>query len=149
MSEQKETGALEIYQTWQRNNRRTEVLREEILRGSKAGESPCRLLLKAAEAISLMTGDPVFCREIETAMFALYGHALGEQEPLELELEKTTGQLQRIEAAMRETTDADLLHGMDLAARAHRRKISDLRVKLGLEEEQEEHTVSVSEEEDE
>ena len=126
---------LSAYQAYQRNVRRSETLQSEILRGAKAGESPFALLLKAAEAISAMTGDDVFLNEIRTSITAVYGWALGESAPLEMELEETRQRLEKITAAMAQTADVNLKHGMDLAARAHRAKIAELEQKLGISQE--------------
>ena len=130
MSEQKDETTLKAYQAYQENARKSEALQEDIIRGAKAGESLPVLLLKAAEAISLMTDNDAFRREVELALTHVYGFALGMREPLEMELQATRERLEKITAAMDRATDDELRHGLDTAARAHRKRISELEASL-------------------
>lgn len=57
--------AAAIYAEYQRNVKTSEALRAEILKGENAGEDVGILFLKAAKAISLMTGDSGFYTQIE------------------------------------------------------------------------------------
>ena len=125
---------MQAYQAYQQNIRRSEVLQSELIKGAKAGESPYRLLLKACEAISLMTGSDVLRKEVETSLLSVYGFSLGEKEPLQIELENTQRRLEQISEAMARTEDSTLRHGMDLAIRAHRKRIAELQQAMGSEE---------------
>lgn len=49
-----------VYKRYQRNVKRSEELRCEILKGLEAGESAEELLLKAAETIEMLTNDKGF-----------------------------------------------------------------------------------------
>lgn len=57
--------AITAYRAYQRNIAQAGALRAEILLGAKAGEGTRSLLMKAARAISLMTGDTLFYDQVE------------------------------------------------------------------------------------
>lgn len=52
--------SLEVYKTYQRNTIKASTLQTEILKGLRTNEDIYGLMLKALEAISLMTGDDLF-----------------------------------------------------------------------------------------
>ena len=52
--------SLEVYKTYQRNTIKVSTLQTEILKGLRANEDIYSLMIKALEAISLMTGDDLF-----------------------------------------------------------------------------------------
>ena len=70
------------------NTRRTEELQSEVLRGAKSGEDPAQLLILCSKALSLVTNNPVFADEVERAMMAVQGHALGDPALTRQELEE-------------------------------------------------------------
>nr|CRY94008.1 hypothetical protein [uncultured prokaryote] len=77
--------SLEVYRIYQENIRLSEQLQTEILNGLKAGEPMPGLFLKAAKAISLMTGNSAFYSQIEADMRATNGEKtqelLGKNKP--------------------------------------------------------------------
>lgn len=56
--------ALAICKEYQEAIKRSEELQAGILKGARDGEDPRALLLKAAEAISLMTSNKVFYKQL-------------------------------------------------------------------------------------
>ncbi len=112
------------------NAHRTEELQADVIRGAKAGESPWRLLLKCAQAVSLMTDNPTFYSQVERSVRAVYGEALGEPEPLAVDLEQTRDRLARIRDAEAKARSLDLKEEMQHAIRAHEQRIAFLEEKL-------------------
>ena len=108
------------------NARRSEELQAAVIKGAKAGESPCRLLLLCAEAISLMTDNHTFYDQVERSLKAVYGEALREAEPLAIDLEQTRDRLARIREAEAKAQSLDLKEEMQHAIRAHEQRIAFL-----------------------
>lgn len=118
---------LAIYRGYQHNIKESGGLRADILKGTKAGEPPVALLLKAVKCISLMTGDTVFYSQLEGDIKCIYGAGLLEPEPLELELQETQERLQRLQQAIqRDTEPADSKQRIERAIQAHKERISQL-----------------------
>ena len=132
MSEQKQpTNESEVYKQYQQNVRLTETLQEEILQGSRRGEDPCSLLLKAAKAISLMIGDNgLFCNEVSKGMRAVYGQALGDAAMLETELQSARQRLEKIRAAAEQTPEGEDRKRMFSAIHEHENLIASIEKKL-------------------
>lgn len=78
------------------NKAETERIKSEILKAVKAGESPIKLFLQAAQAVSLATSDSLFYTQIAEDVLAIYGHGLLEPEPLKEELEGVRGRLETL-----------------------------------------------------
>lgn len=98
---------LRVYRDYQKNIKESEKLRTDILRGSKAGEPPISLLLKASECISLMTGDTVFYNQFEGNIKSIYGAGLLEPEPLKKELGEVQERLQNLQKALERNTEPE------------------------------------------
>lgn len=94
----------EAYRGYQTNIRNAETLKTEILRGSGSGEEPAALLLKACKCISSMTGENLFCEQVERNLKTIYGEALLDPIPLEWELDEVRKRLDRLRQAMQEET---------------------------------------------
>lgn len=62
-----------MYSAYQEAIIKSEILRNEITKGIRAGQEPCNLLLKAVECISLITGDEVFLKLNRETMKMKYG----------------------------------------------------------------------------
>ena len=120
----------EIYAVYQRNTRLSEQLQEDVMRGAREGENVFSLLLKCAKAISLLTDSDVFYRQVEQSVTAVYGEALGESAPLEMELERTRERMQRIRAASETCENEELRQAMLNAVRAHEQRIALLEKRL-------------------
>lgn len=115
--------ALEAYQAYQSNIRTAEQLRAEILKGAKTGESIYTLFMKAAEAISRMTSDALFYRQLKDDIAAIYGEGLLEPAPLQTELAETQERLQKLkEAALREPDNRNI----QAAIQAHEHRAGEL-----------------------
>ena len=90
----------EVYKRYQENIRICETLQEEMLLGTRRGDDPCLMLLKAAKVISNMVGDNgAFDREIAANIQAVYGLALGQKAPLENKLAEAEARLEKLLAA--------------------------------------------------
>ncbi len=112
---------LEAYREYQSNIKKSEAMRSEILRGMKAGEPTEALLLKACEAIALMTDNPSFYSQAEEELVSVYGEGLLQPMPLKIELEGVTDRLERLEEAIRrEELPQDEKKRIEEAIKAHR-----------------------------
>lgn len=117
----------EAYREQQTNILRAGELRADILKGVKAGEPAQLLLLKAVECIAKMTGDTLFYSQTEKDLKAIYGEALLQKEPLELELKGVEDRLKKLkEARARETTEEESRYSIETAIKAHERKKGEL-----------------------
>ena len=112
------------------NAHRSEELQAEVIRGAKAGESPWRLLLLCARAISLMTDNHTFYDQVERSVKAVYGEALHEHDPLAIDLDQTRERLKRIREAEAKAQSLDLKEEMQHAIRAHEQRIAFLEAAL-------------------
>lgn len=121
---------MEISQTYQANSKASSQLQTEITKGAAAGENCYSLLLKACQAISLMTGNRLFYEQIALDLKAIYGEGLGETYPLQHQLEETKGRLQRLESALGTETTADSKARITKAIAAHRTLVAELERKL-------------------
>lgn len=121
---------LEVHREYQKNIKESCSLRTEILKGSKVGEPPVALLLKAVKCISLMTGDTVFYSQLEGDLVSIYGAGLLQPEPLELELKGVQDRLQNLQKALeRDVEPADNKQRIERAiqsSRARERQIKDM-----------------------
>ena len=108
------------------NTRRTEELQSEILRGAKSGKDPAQLLILCSKALSLVTNNPVFADEVERAMMAVQGHALGDPALTRQELEETKARLERIREAYAKEEDLSLKEEMEQAIRWHEKRVKEL-----------------------
>lgn len=119
--QQEREQARSVYKAYQDNIRRSGTLQSEILKGIHTGENSYRLLLKAAEAISLMVGDSgFFANYVSENIRAIHGVGLAEPEALELELEAVQERLGHLkEAQKREGEPADELRRITTAIKAH------------------------------
>ncbi len=118
------------WKTYLENAHRSEELQAEVIKGAKAGESPFRLLLQCAKAVSLMTDNHTFYDQVERSVRAVYGEALHEPEPLAIDLEQTRDRLEKIRAAEAKAQSLDLKEEMQHAIRAHEQRIAKLEAAL-------------------
>ncbi|MBR6027641.1 MAG: hypothetical protein IKP40_01015 [Clostridia bacterium] len=129
-SQTPDTTQLTAYQAYQKNIRQAETLQEEVMRGAREGENVYQLLLKTAQAVSLMTGSTVFADQIETAIKALYGEAMGIPAALEIELSQTEERLERIRQAEAACAELEYKQPMLNAIRAHEHRIAELKERM-------------------
>lgn len=118
--------SIEVYRYYQENIRKSEQLQSEILKGARAGEDIYSLFLKAVEAISCMTSNPLFLSQIEGDIKTIYGRGLQEPAPLRLELRETQKRLDRLREAQQRETETDSLQRIAQAVKAHEARIAEL-----------------------
>lgn len=121
-----EEEAKRVYKTYQENIRKAAGLPSEILRGTRAGESPYTLLLKACKVIGLLTSDSTFYSSMENNIKAVYGVGLLEKVPLEIELEQVRGRLKKLSEAITISQRTDERERINDSITAHQRRVSEL-----------------------
>ena len=128
------TRTAEVYKQYQQNIARSGQLRTNIIKGIKAGESPYKLLLKAVECISLMTGDSLLLTATREDIKSIYGVGLLEAEPLKIELEEVQKRLAKLEQAVtREGEPEDSRQRIQNAIKAHYARADQLQELLTAE----------------
>ncbi len=108
-------------------------LRAEVMRGLQCGEPVERLLLKAVQSIALKENDTVSYPEAKKTLIAIYGDALGQPVPLQMELEETEERLERLRKAFEEGEGVephDVQERVKNAIRAHEARIALLQDKI-------------------
>lgn len=119
--------ALRICKEYRENSKESSMLKCEILKGLKAGADIYSLFLKAAKAISLMTGESLFYTQAEKDLIAIYGIGLQEEAPLSVELEQVEKRLQRLTEALGREADPDNGERIKRAITAHKARATELR----------------------
>ncbi len=108
-------------------------LRAEVMRGLQCGEPVERLLLKAIQSIALKENDTVSYPEAKKTLIAIYGDALGQPVPLQIELEETEQRLARLRKAYEEGEGVephDVQERVKNAIRSHEARIVLLKDKI-------------------
>ena len=114
-----------VYKEHQENIKRAEQLRTDINKGVQAGEPVYKILLKAIECISLMTGDRVFYDMNKNKLQTIYG-LLGEPEAIAVERQEVEQRLKRLLAAYEKEKDPGAKQRIKAAIKAHEEKIKTL-----------------------
>lgn len=114
---------LDIMKKHQENTKKSTALQAEILKGIKKGEAEAVLLLKAVEAISLMTGNELFFLQASEDLRAIYGRGLQSAPLLAVELEGLETRLNRLRDAEGRETDANTRKRIRGAITEHEREI--------------------------
>ena len=112
---------------------RANELQAEIFHGISRGEPAERLLLKAIESMALRDGDTVSYKEARENMKAIYGIGLGEEVPLQIELEEVEGRLTKLRESYERENDSDqkdMVERLKNAIRAHEERVESLRARL-------------------
>lgn len=125
-----EERSLKVHREHQRREAAAGQLRDQIITGMNEGRDLFSLFTLAAEAISIMTDDPLFYREVKNNLLTVYGKGLGARQPLQNELREAQTRLQRLLAAEAEESLPDEKKRLRRAIEAHRREISELEAKL-------------------
>lgn len=115
-----------IYKEYQSNAIKSSQLQAEILKGLNTGEDITALFLKAAQAISAMTNDSVFYKQVKESVTAIYGAGLQEDIPLSIELEQVEQRLMYLEEAALWNEGGELLR-IQRAIAAHKERAQRLR----------------------
>ena len=82
-------------------------LQVEVMKGLQSGEPVERLLLKALESLALKDNDTVSFPEAKKTLIAIYGDALGQPVPLQIELEEFETRLERLKQAYEEGKETE------------------------------------------
>ena len=109
-------------------------LQVEVMKGLQSGEPVERLLLKALESLALKDNDTVSFPEAKKTLIAIYGDALGQPVPLQIELEEFETRLERLKQAYeegKETEAKDTQERVKNASMAHENRIALLKKKIG------------------
>lgn len=118
----------EMYHTYQESIKRAGSLRSEILKDIQKGEASSEILLKAAECISLMTGDTAFYNQVKRDLKAIYGEGLGDKAITESSIAEAEKRLQMLEKALqRDGIKANDKARLQRAEREHKAEIKRLR----------------------
>ena len=113
------------YKRQQEHIRKAGQLRADINKGIQAGEPVYKVLLKAIECISLMTGDRVFYDMNKNNLQTIYG-ILGEPEVIAVERQDVEQRLKRLMAAYEKEKDPGAKQRIKAAIKAHEEKIKTL-----------------------
>lgn len=124
---------IDIYKEYQSNAIKSSQLQAEILKGLNTGEDITALFLKAAQAISAMTNDSVFYKQVKESVTAIYGAGLQEDIPLSVELEQVEQRLMYLEEAALWNEGGELLR-IQRAIEAHRNRAEKLKQLIEKEE---------------
>lgn len=119
--------ALRICKEHRENEKKSSMLQSEILKGLKAGADIYSLFLKAAKAISLMTGESLFYTQAEKDLIAIYGAGLQEKPPLTVELGQVEERLRRLTEALGREAEPDAQERIKRAVTAHEARAKELR----------------------
>lgn len=114
-----------VYKEQQENIRRAGQLKAKINKGIQAGEPIYKLLLKAIECVSLMTGDKLFYDMNKSNLQTIYG-ILGEPAAIEIERQEAEQRLKRLMAAYEQEQPADAKRRIKNAIKAHQEKLEGL-----------------------
>lgn len=128
--------AQEITQERQSEIAHANQLQVEVMKGLQCGEPVERLLLKALESMALKENDTVSYPEAKKTLIAVYGDALGQPVPLQIELEEFEERLERLRKAYEEGKEAepkDTQERVKNAIMAHENRIALLKKRIGQE----------------
>lgn len=121
--------AAEVYRLHQEATKRAELLVTDIRNGILSGKSIYSLFLQAMQAVELCTGEAGLSTQAEADLVAIYGKALGEPAPMEMELQHILQRLERLNAALLDA-DADAAERIRRAIRQHERERDSIRRRL-------------------
>lgn len=113
------------YKAQQENIRKAGQLRAEINKGVQAGEPIYKVLLKAIECISLMTGEKLFYDMNKENLQTIYG-ILGDPEAIEIERQEVQQRLNNLKAAYEGEEAPDAKRRIQNAIKAHEDKLNKL-----------------------
>ena len=118
----------EMYHTYQESIKKAGSLRSEILKDIQKGEASSEVLLKAAECISLMTGDTAFYNQVKRDLKAIYGEGFRDKAITESSIAEAEKRLQMLEKALqRDGISAGDKARLQRAEREHKAEIERLR----------------------
>lgn len=116
----------DIRKEYAENTRKTEALKNDILKGIQQGEDVYQLLYWAVQAVALTTHDNLFYEQAWTSIDAIYGTALAEPGPLQNQIEAARDRLEKIRAACVLEPEAGPRSIMEKAIEEHEKLIARL-----------------------
>lgn len=122
--------AANVYSEYQKNIHISDSLRCEINKGLKSGEDIYSLFLKAAKAISLMTGDTAFYDVARKDLLAIYGMALEKPPVLHIELKEVQARLDKLRQAAEREQDTDDIARIKTAIQYHEKAVEQIKKKI-------------------
>lgn len=121
----------EVCQTYQNNIKETNQIQTDIIKGLQAGADLPGLLLKACEAISKTTGNTLFYEKVEAELLSIYGIALHNVEPLQIELEHIQNRLNRLQVAVSLDCNQEHRQNIQQAIDRHKAREQEIITLLG------------------
>ena len=115
-------GVSDAYRAYQANTQKAELHKAEIAKGILAGEGPYKLLLKAIECISLMTGETAYYEQNRANLISIHGPL--DPEPRQMELEEIQARLSKLEEAATREPDNSRIRA---AIKEHQSRAEGLR----------------------
>lgn len=122
--------AAAAYRHYQDNIRAAGQLTTDIIKGLNTGQDIHDLFLMAVKAISCMTSDNYLYSHAEETIKTIYGVALGQYKPLQMELAAVEKRLYNLEEAILWADAPDEKRRIENAIKWHRQRQSEIKKKL-------------------
>lgn len=122
--------AAAAYRHYQDNIRAAGQLTTDIIKGLNTGQDIHDLFLMAVKAISCMTSDNYLYNHAEETIKTIYGVALGQYKPLQMELAAVEERLYNLEEAILWADAPDEKRRIENAIKWHRQRQTEIKEKL-------------------
>lgn len=122
--------AAAAYKHYQDNIRAAGQLTTDIIKGLNTGQDIHDLFLMAVKAISCMTSDNYLYNHAEETIKTIYGVALGQYKPLQMELAAVEERLYNLEEAILWVDQPDKKQRIENAIKWHRQRQTEIKEKL-------------------
>lgn len=122
--------AAAAYKHYQDNIRAAGQLTTDIIKGLNTGQDIHDLFLMAVKAICCMTSDNYLYNHAEETIKTIYGVALGQQKPLELELAAVEKRLYNLEEAILWVDQPDEKQRIENAIKWHKQRQEEIEKKI-------------------
>ena len=122
--------AVAAYKHYQDNIRAAGQLTTDIIKGLNTGQDIHDLFLMAVKAICCMTSDNYLYNHAEETIKTIYGVALGQQKPLELELAAVEERIYNLEEAILWVDQPDEKQRIENAIKWHKQRQEEIEKKI-------------------
>lgn len=122
--------AAAAYKRYQDNIRAAGQLTTDIIKGLNTGQDIHDLFLMAVKAISCMTSDNYIYSHAEETIKTVYGVALGQYKPLQMELAAVEERLYNLEESILWVDQPDEKQRIENAIKWHRQRQTEIKEKL-------------------
>lgn len=122
--------AAAAYRHYQDNIRAAGQLTTDIIKGLNTGQDIHDLFLMAVKAISCMTNDNYLYSHAEETIKTVYGVALGQYKPLQMELAAVEERLNNLEESILWVDQPDEKQRIENAIKWHRQRQTEIKEKL-------------------